>query len=302
MGEYAIRKSDRQRVKIGTCQSMYYCRYEQLMDILYDGSPLNCYWRISTPDEDGIEVGDFTSPSPIGQSEFIPNMLRVNVSKLKADDIEDMMKCGTMQLKSDEMGLLVNVRCPHGLPLDEQFGKPSEKGFLVNYGYNGLRDTLYVCGVKNTESELKVLIECRCCGEMWSFSFQDAEPLISSLWLKLRLLHQCSEYHYEHSSEKANMVVDAMKRNGGRISISETVSRTWIVKSDGYTMVSGKWELCRDVFIHNLPRKEDIKVFDGSEESITAAWCYDMLMRYDEDYCSKELERIAKYKQEHNFD
>ncbi len=301
MGEYAIRKKDMQDVKIGTCESMYYCRYEQLKGIIYGEDTLNCYWRISTPDEDGIEVGDFTSPSPIGQSEFIPNMLRVNVSKLKADDIEDMMKCGTMQLCSEEMGLLVNVRCPHGLPLEKQFGKPSEKGLLVNYGYNCLRDTIYVCGVKNTESELRVLLECRCCRSMWSFSFAEAEPLISSLWLKLRLLHQCSEYHYEHSSGNSNMVVDAMKRNGGRISISETPGRTWIVKFDGNEIISGSWETCRDVFIHNLPRMEDIEVLDSSEESITASWCYDMLMRYDEDYYSKEMERIAKYKQEHNI-
>ena len=36
MGEYARRKTDGEKIKIGTCESMYYCRYEQIGEVVMD--------------------------------------------------------------------------------------------------------------------------------------------------------------------------------------------------------------------------------------------------------------------------
>ena len=65
MGEYAIRKSDGEEVKIGTCEDMYYLRYEQrgavrALDGNVDPASDDRFalrFRFPWPDEDDIEVG-----------------------------------------------------------------------------------------------------------------------------------------------------------------------------------------------------------------------------------------------------
>ena len=59
MGEYATRKIDNIEVKIGTCENIFNCRYEQRGEIVYPYMCDNLFWRIPTPDEDGIRPGDF---------------------------------------------------------------------------------------------------------------------------------------------------------------------------------------------------------------------------------------------------
>ena len=60
MGEYAIRKSDRQSIKIGTCEDMYYLRYEDQDKVTPEsGSDFGYRWRIPFPSEDNILPGDY---------------------------------------------------------------------------------------------------------------------------------------------------------------------------------------------------------------------------------------------------
>lgn len=62
MGEYAIRKSDRESIKIGTCSDMYYLRYEDQDKVTPDEySSFGCRWRIPFPDEDNILPGEYDS-------------------------------------------------------------------------------------------------------------------------------------------------------------------------------------------------------------------------------------------------
>lgn len=186
MGEYAKRKIDVVDVKIGICKSMYYCRYDQRKEVEYPYNSDNFYWRIPTPDEDGTLPGDYDF-SLLIKDGYIPWKLIIDSSKFSEEDKAGLRQSGTIQLKEPKMGLLVNIHCPHGLPM-EQF-KPNLNEIVYSMGYNGHQDTLYLKGLKNEPTELKVLVECSCCGQMWSFSFGNIEPLIKSLWLKLRLLH-----------------------------------------------------------------------------------------------------------------
>ena len=48
MGEYAIRKKDRQKVKIGVTEDFCYIRYDQINQVKYNYSWLNCFFRIPT--------------------------------------------------------------------------------------------------------------------------------------------------------------------------------------------------------------------------------------------------------------
>jgi len=65
MGEYAYRKEDNAHIKIGTCESMYYIRYEDRNKVKKDEFSLDCsketglYWRLPFTDEDGIKPGDY---------------------------------------------------------------------------------------------------------------------------------------------------------------------------------------------------------------------------------------------------
>ena len=62
MGEYALRKSDRESIKIGTCDDMYYLRYEDQDKVIPEsGSDFGNRWRIPFPDEDHILPGDYDS-------------------------------------------------------------------------------------------------------------------------------------------------------------------------------------------------------------------------------------------------
>lgn len=291
MGEYARRKRDGAQIKIGTCESMYYARYEQLGDFSYSYSTDNLLWRIPTPDEDGIEVGDFNYEL-IPNNGIIPNMLAIDTTKISKEDCEDMQKVGTMQLTNEDMGLLVNVRCPHGLPLkdkDDNWGvQRKDDDFLVSYGHNGLKNPLYLAFLKNTSNELRVGIRCRCCGSMWALSFKDVEPMVKSLWMKLRLLHQCSDYWYQHNAEPFNVAVTTIDRNMKPLSIEALELNQWQVEGDGEVQASANWKSCRNKFIELLPKLSDIKTpkcwserppyYD--ELSWAAHWGAQMLNRY----------------------
>ena len=62
MGEYAIRKSDNESIKIGTCESMYYLRYEDRGKVTPEqGSGFGYYWPLPFPDEDCIRPGEYDS-------------------------------------------------------------------------------------------------------------------------------------------------------------------------------------------------------------------------------------------------
>lgn len=250
MGEYAKRKADGTDIEIGTCKSMYYCRYDQRKEVEYPYNSDNFYWRIPTPDEDGIKPGDFNY-SLLFEDGRIPWRLMIDTTKFSEEDVRGLQKQGTVQLKEPHMGLLVNIRCPHGF-LMEQF-KPNKDGIVYSMGYNGHRDTLYLKGLKNEPTELKVLVECSCCGQMWSFSFGDIEPLIKSLWLKLRLLHQISDYHYQHNEEPYTVTVSSKQYCGKKVSISQPKKGWWIVKSDDVVVSSGDWKKCKNYFISTLP-------------------------------------------------
>lgn len=250
MGEYAKRKIDGVDVKIGTCKSMYYCRYDQRKEVEYPYNSDNFYWRIPTPDEDGTLPGDYDF-SLLIKDGYIPWELIIDSSKFSEEDKAGLRQSGTIQLKEPKMGLLVNIHCPHGLPM-EQF-KPNLNEIVYSMGYNGHQDTLYLKGLKNEPTELKVLVECSCCGQMWSFSFGDIEPLIKSLWLKLRLLHQISDYHYQHSEEPYTVTVSSKQYCGKKVSISQPKKGWWIVKSDDVVVSSGDWEKCKNYFISTLP-------------------------------------------------
>lgn len=259
MSEYATRKIDNTKFKIGTCEEMFNCRYEQRNEVVYPYDTDNFYWRIPTPDEDGTLPGDYNY-SLLREDGYIPWKLRLDTSKFSNDDIADMQQTGTIQLKEPRMGLLVNIRCPHGFPM-EQF-KINKESTVISMGYNGRQDTLYLKGLKNEPSELKVLVECSACQHMWSFSSNDIEPLIESIWMRLRLLRQISEYHYLHNEEKGEFSVKVDVGKDSCATICSIGKDRYLVKKDEYVKADAPWHIALAEFVKLLPRRSGFDMND----------------------------------------
>ena len=276
MSEYAKRKIDNTEFKIGTCEEMFNCRYEQRNEVVYPYMSDNLYWRIPTPDEDGTLPGDYNC-SLLREDGYIPWKLRIDTSKFSNDDIADMQQTGTIKLKEPRMGLLVNIRCPHGLQMD-QF-KINKEGTVISMGYNGHKDTLYLKGLKNEPSELKVLVECSACRHMWSFSFNEIEPLIESIWMRLRLLRQISEYHYLHNEENDEFSVKVSIGKDSFASISSFGKGRFLVKKDWYVKADAPWHIALMEFVKLLPRTSD---FDMNDAEARMSKLYNLASQADE--------------------
>jgi hypothetical protein len=130
MGEYANVRGSGERVKIGTCENMYYLRWDQRSAVyggdagqLRDPEALAVIrFRFPWPDEDGSAPGDF---------EDYGRGLRLNGLTVPAEGVEH----STVQFKADN-GYLVSLPCPEG-QLDNM-AKLAEQPYTIHKnGYGG---------------------------------------------------------------------------------------------------------------------------------------------------------------------
>lgn len=157
MGEYAKRLSDGQDVKIGTCESMYYLRYDQRQKVgAQRGNvdpnsldALNIRFRFPFPDEDQVEPGEFEN---YGRSIQVPGYAA-------AKDVDH----GLVQF-SAQAGYLVSLPCPEG---------PSSHGFKVHR--NGFSGAVKMAQQKLlADGRVVPILECGGCGSAWRVE-DDAE-------------------------------------------------------------------------------------------------------------------------------
>jgi len=177
MGEYAIRKSDKQEIKIGTCESMYYMRYEdrnKVIPIYGNVDPMkhyNLFYRLPIPEEDHLSVGEYSYPMP-------------TVDLIGFNDPSTVESKGLIQV-THENGLLINVNCYHGQKLPES----NED---VKFHWNG-KNTGFVLwaikGLKNNKT--RPVIKCKHCSEMWSYDWEDIKDFIPENF-KQRVNHHFS--------------------------------------------------------------------------------------------------------------
>lgn len=270
MGEYAKRKIDGKEFKIGTCEDMFNCRYDQIGEVVYPYMSDNLYWRMPNPDEDCVKPGDFNQ-SLLLRDIYTPWKLKIDASRFSEEDKASMKQQGFFQLREPKMGLLVNIRCPHGFPM-EQF-KQNKEGDIISMGYSGHQDTLYLKGLKNEPNELKVLVECSACGSMWSFSFNDIEPMIESIWMRLRLLRQISDYHYSHNEENREFVVKVNIRKDSCATICSIGKGRYLVRKDEYVKADAPWHIALVKFVSLLPR---ISYFDINDVNARMSKLYNI--------------------------
>lgn len=179
MGEYAIRKSDSERVKIGTCEAMYYLRFEDRFKVQGEAhsvdpskEPEGLFFRIPFRDEDNVPIGEYKDHNRGLRLYHFDGYYPVNSdNKTYADfNIPDLVdRPGIIQLRHDS-GLLVNVSCYHGIKLPEVSADFSP-------GWNGKSwslELVHLKAVKEGEN-IKVypIVHCRHCRNMWRFDWSD---------------------------------------------------------------------------------------------------------------------------------
>lgn len=259
MSEMATRLSDGQSVKIGTCESMYYCRWDQRNEVDYPDMTTGLHWRLPLPDEDGIKPGDFEDYRILKYDErtrmsWIPWDARLNVLAIPDEDKKGLAECtGIVQTTVDALGLLVNVTCHHGLALNESVDGS------VKFFWNGKRDALYFDGVWNKEKELRVGMACAACGESWSMPYQEAEPLFCSLRMKLRLLHECSDYWHEHNEGECPYTAFSEDKRHRILKMRSLAKGCYAVYADGAEVCAGTWDQALHNFVSLLPGYDDRK-------------------------------------------
>lgn len=181
MGEYAIRKWDNERVKIGTCESMYYLRFEDKDKVEpCQGSGFGYFWRLPFPDEDDILPGEY------GQYNRGYRLFKkVETPGIQPDYHQDFTDPtttdtpGIMQLRH-ECGMMLNVNCYHGeiLPAPTDDIKPFWNGRSWFYELKCLREA---------DGKMYPVVECRHCRHAWRYTWEEILPYIQDQKLKKRL-------------------------------------------------------------------------------------------------------------------
>lgn len=188
-------KYNGERVKIGTCEMMYYLRFEDRNKVQAVENSLDpmttkgLFYRLPLPEEDGFGPGDYDDHQPF--INYDNGVFRINSMCLLDNShpslTEGSISPGTVQTTVQPLGMLINLKCYHGLKLNESTEQ-------VSFGWNGKRDALALSYLKETGTELRVCVTCIACGQMWSYSFENIEAAIINPIMKERIRTLCSEY------------------------------------------------------------------------------------------------------------
>lgn len=172
MGEYANYKGH--EVKIGTCNSMYYLRWEQRKDVVPLPGNVNpvtqvheIWFRPPRHSEDGIEPGMFDFHGWCG-AEPIRFYIKDEKSRF-AKEVRAIAEAapGHAQVYHKEIGVLCNIPCCHG------FTTELPKGMA----YNGFSPhVLGISGLSVRNGEAVALIGCIACGK--EFMILNLEELV----------------------------------------------------------------------------------------------------------------------------
>lgn len=248
MGECAKRLRDGANIKIGTCSRMYYCRYDQRNLVDYGYSTNNLLWRIPAIEEDGIEVGEFEYGGlyrsyDLGngvKSRYLLTSVMLHDFPKNSELAEIADNVGNVQAEIKSLGMYLNVPCHHGIKLPENTG--GIKSF-----FNGKRNPLHLCFLKNTETELLIGIRCIACNNMWTCSFNEIEPYIFDDAMRFRLLKMCSEYWHSHN-ENGICPYNVTIQNGDHQLSIRQFERQWYCYYDGDIKASNSYEEAERAF------------------------------------------------------
>jgi hypothetical protein len=203
MGEYAKLKTTGEQIKIGTCENMYYLRFEDRYKVIYDSSFTGYRFRLPFPDEDKIEIGNYQDFDR--GIDLIYHYDEETESYSYFDDIYKehyQEHKGLIQLKHENSGLLINAACYHGYKLPDNNNSKELKAF-----FNGKSSSNFeLSQVKihlNEETKVKELIpivRCKHCKTPFRADW-------SSVLLHIRQHTKEDKILYERLSEYATTTI-----------------------------------------------------------------------------------------------
>jgi len=166
MGEYAKLKATGQKVKIGTCENMYYLRFEDRHKVIYDYSFTGSRFRLPFPDEDNIVIGNYNDYDR--GIDLIPYYDEELQTCIYFDDIYKehyQEHKGLIQLKHENSGLMINASCYHGYKLPDN----NDSKDLIPF-FNGksssnfeLSQVKIQLNEKTQVKELVPIVKCKHC-------------------------------------------------------------------------------------------------------------------------------------------
>jgi hypothetical protein len=178
MGENATRKSDGQRIKIGTCESMYYLRFDQRGDVDYrwpalsdDVEKLDPFlYRFPDPKEDGTLPGEYESAW---------GGVKLSIKGFWSTFEPGSVDHGGIQATdTHKLGYLFNLPCPEGNP-DLYKGPYGEKPQAHR---NGGTTTVTINAQRWYAGHLALVVECAGCQRSIRLAEKtDALPILEAL-------------------------------------------------------------------------------------------------------------------------
>lgn len=176
MGEYAKRVEDGQEIKIGTCESMFGLRFEDRNEVVYSGNLTTpgLFFRLPYPDEDDTLIGDY---EVWNRGERLAVQAHGEFFDTEGLDQHP----GLIQARHN-CGLLINVKCYHGLRLPDESND-------VGFHWNGKDQRFFeIVYVKYTKEGLRPVFRCRHCNKIWSCDWEDILDFVPDDELRSRLI------------------------------------------------------------------------------------------------------------------
>lgn len=157
MGEYA--RFNGQRVKIGTCEDMYYLRADQIDKVTgYTFRYESIGFRFPFPDEDHVAPGDFHNPSRALGVYGVEPPAELDHSKIQFRALA---------------GILVNLPCPYSSE-----GRASG----VTYLFNGYSGPVRIAQQRAWSGCWATVLACGACNAPYRLeTIEDAQPVIDAL-------------------------------------------------------------------------------------------------------------------------
>lgn len=185
MGEYANRKHDNARIKIGTCEDLYYLRWEDRYCVTPqrgDIDPANetgLRFRLPFPDEDDVLPGNYED---YNRGLRLYRTVKDEMGREWTKDYQVSVAAdpGSIQF-SHPSGLLFSIPCHHGAKLPDIPG--------ISFHWNGKSHSIELCQVKTMpDGSVAPIIRCRHCGSKWRSTWEEIIPYIHDDELLRRLL------------------------------------------------------------------------------------------------------------------
>jgi hypothetical protein len=201
MGEYATFNGE--HVKIGTCESMYYLRWDQAHTVTPERGSLDpvaerdqLLFRFPWPWEDHLAPGSGDMGSAWGDRSF-----RVNARFASADGFEH----GTVQLRGNN-GYLTSIPCPEGADVETVQGSLGITSTHMHVaglkiGLNGYGGPSELVAQRWWDGKLVAVVQCKGCGRMWRLpELEMALPILESIQTEVdRIVH-----HFDLTGQRAD--------------------------------------------------------------------------------------------------